>query len=156
MPGYFRMRRDLTVPIKPSPFPANVVLVNFDRSVAVTCRDLMDRAYGEVGYAPVRFDGWYTALIGDSEYDPALIWVAMAEGRVVGFCQCWSVPFVKDLVVDKVRRRHGLGAALLTLAMATFSERGALRLELKTDIENETAQSLYRRLGFVIVERVGG
>jgi ribosomal protein S18 acetylase RimI-like enzyme len=116
----------------------------------------MNRAYGEVGYPPVPFEDWYDALTADAEYDPGLVWAAMAQGHVVGISQCWSVPFVKDLIVDAAWRRHGLGAALLTLAMKTFAERGADSLDLKTDIENETAQSLYKRLGFVIVERVDG
>ena len=30
MPGYFRMRRDLTEPIAAASFPSNVVLVDFD------------------------------------------------------------------------------------------------------------------------------
>lgn len=156
MAGYFRMRRDLTAPIVPVPFPSGVMLVDFDRDVARACGELMNRAYGEVGYAPVRFEDWYDALVGDAEYEPALVWVAMAQGHVVGICQCWNVPFVKDLVVDAAWRRRGLGGALLTLAMTTFAERGAGSIDLKTDIENEAAQSFYKRLGFVIVERVGG
>ena len=152
--GYFRMRRDLRAPIAPAPFADGVVLADVTIELARECRELMNRAYAEAGYAPVSFDDWYPELVADSEYAPALLWAAMAGGRVVGFCQCWRVPFVKDLVVDRAWRRQGLGAALLTQALETFVARGAVSIDLKTDTGNEKAQSLYRRLGFVIVERV--
>ena len=154
MPGYFHLRRDLATPIALAPLPDGVVLADFGIEIARECRALMDAAYAPAGYVPVPFGPWYAALTGDSEYDPALVWVAMGAGAVVGFCQCWRGPFVKDLVVAAAWRDRGLGAALLTQALEAFAERGALSVDLKTDIENVKAQSLYRRLGFAIIERV--
>ena len=156
MPGPLRMRRDLTAPLAPAAFPPGVVLADFDRDIAPACRDLMNRAYGETGDTPVGFAGWYGRLTGDTEYDPALVWVAMGGGQVIGFCQGWSVPFIKDLVVEQRWRGRGLGSALLTLAMQTYAERGDASVELKTEPENREAQSLYRRLGFAVVERIDG
>lgn len=157
MPGYFRMRRDLTAPIAPAPLPAGVTLVPFSKSVAIESRELMRRVYpGGLGDRGISFEGFWDWLTNDPEYDPALMFVATQDGVVVGFCHCWSVPFVKDLVVAPELRRRGLGSALLTLALEAFARRSAVSVDLKTDIENETAQSLYRRLGFVIVERVDG
>jgi ribosomal protein S18 acetylase RimI-like enzyme len=154
VPGYFLLRRDLTAAIGPAPFPDGVVLADFGVDIARDCRALMDDGYAPAGYAPVPFEAWYAALTGDDEYDPALVWIAMGGGAVVGFCQCWREPFVKDLVVASGWRDRGLGAALLTEALEAFAERGAPSIDLKTDIDNVKAQSLYRRLGFAIIERV--
>lgn len=153
MAGYFLMRRDLGLPIAAAAMPGHLVIEPFEVDQAGACRDLMNRAYGEAGYEPVPVGAWYNAVIGDTEYDPALIWVAKSENAVVGLCQCWRMPFVKDLVVDRAWRRLGIGAALLTHALTTFAGRGAASVDLKTDIGNTKAQSLYRRLGFEIVER---
>jgi ribosomal protein S18 acetylase RimI-like enzyme len=145
------MRRDLTAPIMPAPLPEGVVLQPFDAPIAPACRDLMNRAYDEV----VPFDKWWNWLTADSEYDPAYVYVACADKAVIGFCHSWTEPFVKDLVVDEAFRRRGLGAALLTKAMTIYATRGEAFVDLKTDVDNLTAQSLYRRLGFEIVERIG-
>ena len=155
MPGYFRMRRDLTAPIEPAALPHPLSLVAFNEANSRDCCELMNRVYGTgYGTQPESFEAWWATLTADAEYDPSVMFVALANGAVVGFCHCWSVPFVKDLVVDAAWRRRGLGAALLTRALQTFAARNATSIDLKTDIENTTAQSLYKRLGFVIVERV--
>jgi ribosomal protein S18 acetylase RimI-like enzyme len=157
MPGYFRMRRDLTAPIQPAALPETATLVPFNTTNSRDCCELMNRAYGtSYGNTPQAYETWWTTLVADPEYDPDLMFVAFSNGAVIGLCHCWSVPFVKDLVVAEGWRRRGLGTALLTLALQTFAARGATSIDLKTDIENETAQSLYKRLGFAIVERVGG
>ena len=96
----------------------------------------------------------FQALESDSEYDPSLCFVAVGAGKVVGFCHGWRMPFIKDLVVAPAWRGRGLARALVTLALETFKARGAASVDLKTDIDNEKAQSLYRRLRFVVVERV--
>lgn len=145
------MRRDLAVPVVPVAAPAGIAIELFDPEQASACRDLMNDAYGEVGYEAVPAGAWYNAMIGDADYDPALIWVARSEAAIVGFCQCWRVPFVKDLVVARGWRGHGIGGALLTHALEIFAGRGAGSVDLKTDVGNAVAQTLYRQLGFVVV-----
>jgi ribosomal protein S18 acetylase RimI-like enzyme len=134
--------------------PRDVVLTGFNSSIASDCLDLMTRVYGEVGYPPMPFDEWYGEVLADPAYDPTVMWAALTNHRVVGFCHCWRESFVKDLVVDRAWRGRGLGSTMLTLALETFAARGAAAVDLKTDLDNIRAQSLYRRLGFVIVERV--
>jgi ribosomal protein S18 acetylase RimI-like enzyme len=149
------MRRDLTLPIAPAPLPADFVLVPFTKAIANDCREAMRRAYnGELNDNAISFEGFWDWLTSNSEYDPDLVFVATARNDVAGFCMCWSKPYIKDLVVDEPWRRRGLGAALLTMAMNAFVARGAASVDLKTDVGNITAQSLYKRLGFTIVERI--
>ena len=55
----------------------------------------------------------------------------------------------EDLVVHPDFRKQGIGAKLLEYVIAQARAEGVLRLTLLTDMQNEQAQVLYRRLGFV-------
>ena len=157
MPGYFRMRCDLTGPIAAAPLPQGTELLPFGKTIANEARELMRRVYPDgLNDGGISFEGFWAWLTTEPEYDAELMFAALRDGMVVGFCHCWRDAFVKDLVVAPEFRRRGLGSALLTMGLAAFARRDATFVDLKTDIENETAQSLYRRLGFEIVERVGG
>jgi ribosomal protein S18 acetylase RimI-like enzyme len=149
------MRRQLAVPVADAPLPAGTLLRPFDFETARACRDLMNRVYAEGFGEPVDFETWWPWLTGDADYDARLMFVATADGRVAGVCHCWSGAFIKDIVVAPSSRKRGLGAALVTMALLACKERDAPFVDLKTDVDNVKAQSLYRRLGFEIVERVG-
>jgi len=55
----------------------------------------------------------------------------------------------EDLVVRPEYRQQGIGAQLLEYVIAQARAEGLLRLTLLTDMQNERAQVLYRKLGFV-------
>jgi GNAT superfamily N-acetyltransferase len=55
----------------------------------------------------------------------------------------------EDLVVSPDYRKQGIGAKLLEYVIAQARGEGVLRMTLLTDMQNEQAQVLYRRLGFV-------
>ena len=55
----------------------------------------------------------------------------------------------EDLVVRSDYRKQGIGARLLEYVIEQARAEGVLRLTLLTDMQNEQAQALYRRLGFV-------
>jgi GNAT superfamily N-acetyltransferase len=55
----------------------------------------------------------------------------------------------EDLVVRPDYRKQGIGARLLEYVIEFARGAGVLRLTLLTDMQNEQAQVLYRRLGFV-------
>ncbi|HEX7251132.1 MAG TPA: GNAT family N-acetyltransferase [Burkholderiales bacterium] len=55
----------------------------------------------------------------------------------------------EDLVVRSDYRKQGIGARLLEHVIAQARAEGVLRLTLLTGMQNEQAQVLYRRLGFV-------
>lgn len=57
---------------------------------------------------------------------------------------CW----LEDLFVGADARRAGVGDALLRLAVAEATDRGAKRIELDTNERNDAALALYRRHGF--------
>ena len=55
----------------------------------------------------------------------------------------------EDLVVRPDYRKQGIGAKLLEYVISQARADGVLRMTLLTDMQNEQAQVLYRRLGFV-------
>lgn len=55
----------------------------------------------------------------------------------------------EDLVVRPEYRNQGIGARLLEYVIGQARVESVLRLTLLTDMQNEQAQALYRRLGFV-------
>jgi ribosomal protein S18 acetylase RimI-like enzyme len=55
----------------------------------------------------------------------------------------------EDLVVAPEHRKRGIGAALLKHVIEHARAEGVLRITLLTDMQNERAQAMYRRAGFV-------
>ncbi|MDR3672373.1 MAG: GNAT family N-acetyltransferase [Holophaga sp.] len=58
------------------------------------------------------------------------------------------VAWLEDLVVAPLRRRQGLGRALVAAALELCRERGIARITLLTDGDNDRAQALYAAMGF--------
>ena len=55
----------------------------------------------------------------------------------------------EDLVVHPDERNRGIGEALLKHVIAYARAQGVVRITLLTDMQNESAQAMYRRVGFV-------
>jgi GNAT superfamily N-acetyltransferase len=55
----------------------------------------------------------------------------------------------EDLVVHPDERKRGIGESLLKYVVAQARAEGVLRITLLTDMQNERAQAMYRRVGFV-------
>ena len=60
-----------------------------------------------------------------------------------------TAAWFEDLVVAPEQRKRGIGEALLKHVVAEARKEGVLRLTLLTDMQNERAQAMYRRVGFV-------
>lgn len=87
----------------------------------------------------------------------SVIFLAEVDGKAVGFTQLFPsfssvgatrVWILNDLYVDAAARRQGVAQALLRAAAEFARIDGAHRLELETDHSNDSAQALYRRLGW--------
>jgi ribosomal protein S18 acetylase RimI-like enzyme len=65
---------------------------------------------------------------------------------------CW----LEDLYVSEDARCHGIGGALIELAVARARERGCRRVELDTNENNAGALRLYERHGFSATEKNDG
>ena len=92
--------------------------------------------------------------------DPSLgrLYVARDGSRVVAMASLLftvstaeggKAALFEDLVVRPDYRKQGIGARLLEYVIAQARAEGVLRMTLLTDMQNEQAQVLYRKLGFV-------
>lgn len=70
-----------------------------------------------------------------------LFTVSTAEGG--------KAAWFEDLVVRPEYRRRGTGQKMLAHVLAQARSEGVLRVTLLTDMQNDRAQALYRRAGFV-------
>ena len=86
------------------------------------------------------------------------VYVARDEGRVVAMASLLytvstaeggTAALFEDLVVLPTHRGQGIATSLVAFMIAEARTRGVLRLTLLTDMQNERAQALYRRLGFI-------
>jgi len=84
----------------------------------------------------------FIAFDGD---DPAGFTLLYPGFSSVSLGSAW---LLNDLFVTPEARGKGVGEALLKRAAEFGKQSGALKLSLATQIENETAQRLYERLGW--------
>ena len=96
-------------------------------------------------------------LLARFEHNQSVIFVAMKDGKAVGFTQLYPsfssgalarIFVLNDLFVDPCERHIGAGRALLQAAAEYGRRVGALRLVLSTEVTNTPAQSLYEKLGW--------
>jgi GNAT superfamily N-acetyltransferase len=86
-------------------------------------------------------------LFGEQE-----VWVAEAEGRLVGFMVLGRPDWLEHLYVDEAATGVGLGARFLTIAKAELPG----QIQLWTFQSNTGAQRFYQRHGFVPVQWTEG
>ena len=101
--------------------------------------------------------GSFLTSVIDSE--DTCVFVAETEGTIVGYVYAGLEPmswkelrgpagFIHDILVTREARGTGAAESLMTAATDWLRERGAPRVILWTAAPNETAQRLFRRLGF--------
>jgi ribosomal protein S18 acetylase RimI-like enzyme len=96
--------------------------------------------------------GWVADAIDGTEP----VWVAVLDGRVVGFVHAGERRhftgerdgYVGELVVAADAARSGVGRALMDAAHRWAARRGLRRLTLETGAANTTARAFYRALGY--------
>jgi ribosomal protein S18 acetylase RimI-like enzyme len=143
------MRRLLGETIAAPIWPDGLHLEDFTPACGRDAHALLELAYAKGGGSVPAFEAWWCALSQDGEYDPDLCFpVRDGEGKLVGFAQCWTSAFVKDLVVHPDFRKCGVGRALLLYIFQVFQKRGAAAVELKVQTDNPSgAVQFYARLG---------
>ena len=77
--------------------------------------------------------------------------VAEEEDKVIGHCGMWIVLDecqITNVAVCKRLRGHGIGEGLMQEAITLCNEMNVRLMTLEVRVGNETAQNLYRKLGF--------
>ena len=80
--------------------------------------------------------------------------VAEEDGTVLGYAGAWLIldeGHITNVAVTKSRRGEGIGEALMRALMQYAANLGVTYMTLEVRRSNETAQSLYRSLGFIQV-----
>ncbi|WP_096186823.1 ribosomal protein S18-alanine N-acetyltransferase [Evansella halocellulosilytica] len=78
--------------------------------------------------------------------------VAATKERVIGYCGVWVIvdeAHITNVAVHTSWRRKGIGKQLLLGSMHMAKTLGAAKLTLEVRVSNDTAQRLYKKLGFV-------
>jgi GNAT superfamily N-acetyltransferase len=93
-----------------------------------------------------------------SDESAGKIYVARDAGKVVAMAtliytistaEGGRAGLFEDLIVLPDYRARGIASSLVEFVIQGARKQGVLRLTLLTDLQNERAQALYRRLGFV-------
>jgi ribosomal protein S18 acetylase RimI-like enzyme len=103
--------------------------------------------------------GYAQYLVSQLDDPASVIFVAEADGRVIGYCYCVIEPlswkelrdeagFISDLALDPAARRQGAGRALVNAAVEWFRERNLARVMLWTSTQNHAARELFLSAGF--------
>ena len=95
----------------------------------------------------------FTGLMRRTDTD---LYVAEADGVVMGYAACWTVIDQSELgnvAVSPDARGQGVGGALVNTVVERVKERGAHELFLEVRESNDVAQGIYRDRGFVVVGR---
>lgn len=152
MTDSLRLRKHLFEHYAPSAWPDGKRLLPLSEVDPQALHEILAAAYAN-GFGSVPpFEPWWTDLTADSEFDPALVFIAADNDlRPIGVAQCWTSGFVKDIAVVSQWRGQGIGEALLHEAFRTFHQRGLAQVDLKVMAGNASALALYRRLGMVEV-----
>jgi GNAT superfamily N-acetyltransferase len=96
------------------------------------------------------------ALIADPEREGVQLLARDVDGRAVGFATIfwtWStnsaarIGTMNDLFVAAEARGSGAADALIEACVGRCRERGAVRLEWQTALDNHRAQAVYERVG---------
>jgi ribosomal-protein-alanine N-acetyltransferase len=78
--------------------------------------------------------------------------IAHIQEKIVGYLIYWELPGeldIHNLAVRPTCRRQGVGRSLLSMAIEKGQNQGLTRITLEVRKSNESAQRLYRSLGFV-------
>jgi mycothiol synthase len=157
---YFRrMVVEMNAPPPEAVWPDGVAVRTFDpeKDLKATVRSVRDTFSDHWGHVDSPFEEelkfWKHWIEEEKDFDPALWYLAEAEGKLVATCLCWpkrhedpELGWVNVLGVDRGWRRRGLALALLRHAFAAFYARGKRKVGLGVDAASLTgANRLYEK-----------
>ncbi len=117
--------------------------------------EVIAEAFPDIDGKPYRpYDEWYENVFKkSSSFEPSMLYVALAEGQVVGTTLCRIYPeqqdgYIWQVAVRRAWRKHGIALQLLRTAFSEYYRRGVRHVELGVNSQNATgAHELYARAG---------
>jgi ribosomal-protein-alanine N-acetyltransferase len=79
-------------------------------------------------------------------------WVADSDGKITGMIVVWLLvdeAHIATIATHPDHRRQGIASRLLTHALHSLKDEGAVNSVLEVRESNTAAQEMYRKLGFV-------
>jgi len=108
-------------------------------------------------FTPQSLEDWLEWRTTRGDYDPALWQLAVHGDEIAGAALAFGargLGWVLDLAVSPLRRKQGLGLALLQAVFRELYTRGFTHIGLEVDSENESgATRLYERAGMRVTRR---
>ena len=114
------------------------------------------RFHFDPGFPPEKSAELYAVWVAKSCQGRAqAVFVAEVHGSPAGFITCRLAPGsdlaeIELIGVSQAARGHGLGSALVDVALDWFAAQGAAAVEVVTQARNLEAQRLYQRQGFAL------
>jgi mycothiol synthase len=102
---------------------------------------------------------WRLRTIRHPLYNPDLdIIVQAPDGRLVAFCICWFDVGSQDGRIEPLGchrdfRRYALGRLAFSEGLQRLQHLGARTIHVETDMDRNTAFSLYQSFGFEVVQK---
>lgn len=96
------------------------------------------------------------AFVAELERPFAEVWLALADGELVGYAVAWFVGDDGELLTlgtDPAARRRGVGRALVERVKRSARERGVRSVTLEVREPNLAARGLYEGCGFATIDR---
>jgi ribosomal protein S18 acetylase RimI-like enzyme len=164
---FYKMRRDLSLPLEDAPLPAGVTLKRWSPDLDEAARQVFNESFlDHWGFEPVPPDFWQTWFTAHPNFLPGCSFLAMDGDRAVSMCIAMNRQednqatgdnegWIQDVGTLRPYRRQGIAAALMTESMKAFAEHGFTCAGLGVDVTNPTgALGIYERLGFKVRSRM--
>ncbi len=133
--------------------PPGVEIRAFAQPELPAIHRLIEDAFNEwPNRTPTSYASWLAHTVERSDFDPALLQVAVEGETIVGVCHGVDAPnegWVDSVAVHRDRRHRGIAQALLARTFGDLRRRGRPRLGLSTD-SRTGALDLYIRLGMEV------
>lgn len=95
-------------------------------------------------------------LVRETLNPHAINLVAMKEGQVIGYVQCWYTFEDADIIniaVSGTHKRLGVAQQLLRRLIALLKDKNVQNIFLEVRVSNLPAQSLYKSFGFITLAK---
>lgn len=143
-----------TAPPLPSPVESIVIRPYLPGKEEPAIHTVVTEAFSDIGGRPAAsFEDWSDGVLGRSSFDASLLYVALAEGQIVGAIICFSYPelhqgHISQVAVLRPWRRRGIARQLLSTIFGECYRRGMKSIILDVDAHNATgAHQLYQQAG---------
>jgi mycothiol synthase len=153
------MRRDLQMPLPNCPFPSGVTLTNWQRELGEQFFQAYHAAFRErPGFPNPAAQEWITGYFENENIKSEWSLLALDGETPAGFV-FGSVErpggYIVQIGVIPEYRGQGLGAALMMESLKRMQAAGITVAQLEVNVNNPSAISVYKQLGFTTIGRRG-